>query len=56
MSVLVDDDISIYSNSEIDNIGDLIIDQMSISEISDYIDQKCHDITSEPWLGELQFP
>ena len=56
MSDLVDDDISISSNSEIDNIGDLIIDQMSISEISDYIDKKCHVITSEPWLGELQFP
>ena len=56
MSDLVDDDISLSSHSEIDTIGDLIIDQMSISVISDYIDKKCHVITSEPWLGELQFP
>ena len=55
MSDLVDD-MSISSNSEIDPIGDLIIDQMSISEITDYIDQDYHDITSETWLGELQFP
>ena len=55
MSDLVDD-ISISSNSEIDTIGDLIIDQMSISEISDYIDQKYHDITSKLWLGEFQLP
>ena len=47
------DDISTSSNSEIDTIGDLIIDQKSISEISDYIDQKYHDITSEPWFRRV---
>ena len=50
------DDISTSSNSDMDPIGDLIIDQMSISGIADYIDLKCHNITNEPWSRELQFP
>ena len=55
MSDLIDD-ISIPSSSDNDSIGDLIIDQMSISEIADYIDRNCHDFSNTPWSGELQFP
>ena len=29
---------------------------MSISEIADYIDQDCHNITNKPWPCKLKFP
>ena len=32
------------------------LDQMSISVITNYIDENRHDITRKPWLGEIQYP
>ena len=39
-----------------DSICNQIIDQIDIDEITDYIDENCHEVTSIPWNSELLFP
>ena len=50
------DDISMSSDIEDDSISNLVIDQMNITEIADYIDLNCHECTTTPWTTELLFP
>ena len=44
------------SDIEDDSISNLVIDQMNITEIADYIDLNCHESTTTPWTTELLFP
>ena len=39
----INDDLSLSSASEDDNIQHLVIDQMKIKEIVDFIDLNCHE-------------
>ena len=50
------DDISLMSDIEDDIISNLVIDQMNITEIVDYIDLNCHECNTAPWTTELLFP
>ena len=50
------DDISLLSDIEDDSISNLVIDQMNIIEIADYIVMNCHECTTTPWTTGLLFP
>ena len=45
------DDISLSSDIEDDSISNLVIDQMNITEIADYIDMNYHESTTTPWTA-----
>ena len=46
----INDDLSLSSASEDDNIQHLVIDQMKIKEIVDFIDLNCHEYFTVHWL------
>ena len=50
------DEISVLSDLDYDSISNIIIEQMDLNEIVNYIDQNCHECTSTPWTSELLFP
>ena len=50
------DDISLSLDIEDDSISNLVIDQMNIAEIADYIDMNYHECNTTPWTSELLFP
>ena len=50
------DEISVLSDLDDDSISNIIIEQIDINEIVDYIDQNCHECTAIPWTNELLFP
>ena len=52
----LNDDISISSANEDDTILHLVIEQMGINEIVDFIDMNWHEQTSTAWTCELIFP
>ena len=49
------DEISLLSDLEDDSISNIVIEQMDIHEIADYIDQTCHECNSTPWTNALIF-
>ena len=50
------DEILVLSDLVDESISNIIIEQMDINEIVNYIDQNCHECTAILWVSELLFP
>ena len=51
----INDDVFLSSANEDDTTQHLVIDQIDIKEIVDFIDLNCHEQASTPWSSELIF-